>query len=46
MKPYLRRLLTLSIGLLIFIGTPYLFGGWWLLGSWIPALFAMFYLDE
>jgi hypothetical protein len=40
-----KRLFSLSIGLTIFIGIPFLFGQWWLLASWIPALMAMFYLD-
>ena len=43
---YIRRLIALAIGTAILIGIPYQFGVGFILLSWIPALFAMLYLDE
>jgi hypothetical protein len=42
----IRRLFILLIGLAILIGIPYFFGWGWLFGSWLPAIFAMLYLDN
>lgn len=43
---FLKRILILIIGLAIMIGVPYQFGWGWLFGSWIPALFAVTYLED
>lgn len=43
---YFKRLFNLVIGLAIFVGIPYFFGWGWLFLSWLPALFAVLYLDN
>ncbi len=46
MRAYFKRVLTLIIGGVVFLGIPFLFGEFGLLiFSWIPALYAMAYLD-
>ena len=46
MIKYLKKMFTLSIGIAIMVLIPYYFGWGWLFVSWLPALFAMLYLDD
>ncbi len=47
MKEFLKRLIILIIGFLIFIGIPLYFDQLGLFFiSWLPALFAIMYLDD
>lgn len=43
---FLKKLTILIMGLVVLIGIPYFFGAGWLLGSWLPALFVMIYLED
>jgi hypothetical protein len=43
---YNKRLLNLTIALIIFLGIPFIFGTGWILLSWVPAILAVLYLDD
>lgn len=46
MKKYYFTLLHTIIAFVIFLGLPYLFGGWLLWISWLPAGFVFTYLED
>lgn len=47
MTNYFKRLISVTVGIFILIGFPYLLGSWiWLIISWFPALVVVIYLDN